>query len=272
MNILGWFLAFGGFCGIVFSLRMVAKGNKVGSVPFRQPGDITREGLRSADAKGLVSTEGQVDLGPQPLIAPMSGERCLAFEIVVERKWEATEGDQKKSGSESVFSDYRGSTFYIHANNAAVRVDVSAKPDATFKKSHSSRQNVGTVIPGTLVFGHLQMNTPSMPRHHGRTIALVGTEKIIPAGNVMYALGALQETPSGATITKPKGITSSLILAEGGREALIGKTRRNMLLGSTIGSIVLVGGILLGVLGPKASDSPTPGANTPAAAPTSTAH
>ena len=60
MSVLGWFLSFVGFIGLVVGLLQMLKGKKLNSVPFRAPSQIAQLGPQAADAKGLVSTEGAV--------------------------------------------------------------------------------------------------------------------------------------------------------------------------------------------------------------------
>jgi hypothetical protein len=256
MNILGWILAVIGLVGLIFGLRNMLKGKKMGSVPFRKPSEIAQQGVAAADAKQMVSTEGQVQMGPQPLKAPMSGEPCLAYEILVERKWEKQErteqGMKTKTGTDRLHTEYRGSIFQLADAAGAVTVDASQQPDTDLDKTHSSSVSVGMMIPGTLHFGQLQMNTPHVS-HDSKTTAFVGTEKILRPSATLYALGQIGQGPQGLTISTPKGLgTGKLILHHQGREALLGKTKRNMILGYVIGGLLFAGGGGLGLFGPKA--------------------
>lgn len=260
MSYLGWFLAVCGLVGVVVGLMQMLKGKKMGTVPFKKPSEIAQQGMQAGDAKQMVSTEGQVQQGPQPLIAPMSGQACLAYEIAIERKWEKHErtenGDQKTTGSENVHRESKGSLFQLSDGTAAVFVDSSGSIDADMDKTHSSTISVGMMIPGTLSFGQMQLNTPHITSTESRTTAFVGTEKAVKVSPTVYALGQLQQGSQGPMIGTPKGIgTGKLILSAKGREALMGKTKRNMILGYAIGGALFVGGTLMGVLGP----APEPG-------------
>jgi hypothetical protein len=255
MSVLGWFLSFAGFIGLIVGLLQMLKGKKLNAVPFRAPSQIAQLGPGAADAKGLVSTEGAV--GQQGLLtAPMSGKPCLAFEITVERKYETTErtenGTQTKKSSSNIFNDYKGGVFALQDAQGTVLVDATTKPDASFEKSHSSGVNVGIlgIIPGTLQFGNFQMNTPLIVGE-GATTGFEGVEKIVPPSGSLYALGALSMGPQGPTVHTPKGIgTGKLILSSKGRASLVGSTKRNMILGYAIGGVMFVGGTLLGIFGP----------------------
>jgi hypothetical protein len=257
MSVLGWFLAFCGFVGLVVGLLQMLKGKKMNAVPFRAPGEIAQLGPGAADAKGLVSTEGAV--GQQNLLtAPMSGRPCIAYELTIERKWEKSErtenGTQTKKGSDKLFGDYKGAMFALTDGQTQLWVDASEQPDASFEKAHSSTMNVGMlgVIPAMLQFGNFQMNTPSIVSLDSRTVGFEGTEKIVPPSATLYALGQINATPQGPVLATPKGIgTGKLILSNKGRASLVKSTKRNMVLGYALGGAMFVGGTLLGILGPK---------------------
>ena len=257
MSVVGWFLAFAGFVGVIFGVLQMLKGKKMNAVPFRAPSQIAQLGQGAGDAKGLVSTEGAV--GQQNLlVAPMSGRPCLAYEITIERKWEKSErtenGTQTKKGSSNVHRDYKGATFAIQDGAGQIWVDASQQPDASFEKAHSSTMDVGLlgIIPGTLQFGAFQMNTPTIVSLDTRTTGFEGTEKIVPPSPTLYALGQITPTPQGPVLATPKGIgTGKLILSQKGRASLVKSTKRNMVLGYALGGVMFVGGSLLGILGPK---------------------
>ena len=177
MNLLGWIVAVFGVAGVIFGIRMMLKGKKMGAVPFHKPSHIVQQGPQAADAKGLVSTEGHVVAVGAPLVAPMSGQPCLAYEITVERKWEkmvkTEKGHTKKTGTTKAFSDYKGTVFQIADGEGGVLVDTNEKPDADLEKAHSSTVSVGMVLPGMLTFGGLQMNTPHVVDMEGSTVDYV---------------------------------------------------------------------------------------------------
>jgi hypothetical protein len=255
MSVLGWILAVCGVAGIIFGVRMLLKLKKMTTVPFVKPSEIAHKGQGAADANGLISTEGQVGEGGL-LTAPMSGQPCLAYEVVVELKWEQEEttekGTETKKGKNNVHSQYQGCVFELGDGAGAVKVDLAKKPDASFEEAHSSTIKIGSTIPGLLTFGKLQMNRPNLP-HDRRTVAFVGTEKILKPSSTLYALGQLK----GTTIGEPAGaLSGKLALSTKGRAHLMAATRRNQLLGFVIGGLLAVGGSALGMFGPK----PQPGA------------
>ena len=263
MNILGWVLAVVGLAFVIFALRMMLKAKKMSTVPFRKPSEIAAQGPAVADAKGMLSTEGQAVTAAQPLIAPMSGQPCIGYELTVERKWEkqvrTEKGIERKTGSTQAHKEWRGSLFQITDGTSAVLIDCTTEPDSEYEKSHSSTVSVGNMIPGSLKFGAMQMNTPSFMDHDSRTTAFVGTEKILKASPTMYALGQFAQGPQGFALGTPKGMTTGkLIVHHQGRAKLMGKTKRNMILGYALGGVTMIGGVCLGLLGPKLQSTSCP--------------
>lgn len=257
MNILGWLLAFVGIIGVIIGFLQKSKGAKLASAPFRRPSEISQMGPSAADPKGMVSTEGQVNLGPQPLYAPMSGEPCIAYEVTIERKYEKTtygeNGASTSSGSDSLMTEFKGSLFQITDGGGGIMVDATKRPDTSFETSGTHRMPVGMMIPGALQFGRMQMNTP-MITGEGVTKEFVGTEKIIRPTPTMFAMGQLGNGPNGPQIATPAGLgTGKLMLSAKGRDALLGSTAKNAKLGFIIGGVLFVAGTLLGIFGPSAS-------------------
>ncbi|WP_394834879.1 E3 ubiquitin ligase family protein [Pendulispora rubella] len=257
MDILGWFLAFLGLGGLLFGVLQMLKMKKMNRVPHRRPSEIAQLGPRAADANGLLSTEGAAQPGQQQLVAPMSGQPCLAYEITIEAKWEkhseTEEGTKKTSGSKNVHTDAQGCQFLIADGVGSIVVDSTGALDASMEKSHSSEVGVGGLLwPSTLRFGQMETNTPIVSRDEGRIIGFVGTEKIVRPSATIYALGQLDAGPHGAVLRTPKGIgTGKLILSPKGRASLLASTKRNMILGYAIGGVLAVGGTGAGLFGPK---------------------
>ena len=262
MSYFGWFLAICGLVGVIIGFLQMQKAKKMGTVPFKKPSEIAQQGMAAGDAKQMVSTEGQVQPAAQPLVAPMSGQPCLAYEITGARRWEKTErteqGEQKKTGSDNIHREERGTMFQITDGAGAVIVDSSGSIDADMEKTHTSTISVGMMIPGTLSFGQLQMNTPHI-HSESRTTGFVGTEKLVKISPTVYALGQMQQGSQGIMLATPKGLgTGKLILSAKGREALLGATGRNMKLGFGIGGALVVVGALMGILGDKPVDRSCP--------------
>jgi len=249
MSYLGWFLAVVGLLGVIFGILQMLKAKKMNTVPFRKPSEIT--GPAAADAKGLVSTEGAILEGPQPLRGPMSGKPCLASEILIERKWEkwvmTEKGREKKTGTDKAFTQTYGTMFAVSDAGGRVVVDTTGALDADMEKSHT--HTVAGNVYGGLAFGNFQFNA-SANYGDSQTTSWVGTEKIVAITPSIYVLGQLAPGAQGHTIGTPKGIgTGKLVISSRGREKLLKSTKLKMILGLVLGVLFLGGGTALGVFG-----------------------
>jgi E3 ubiquitin ligase len=259
-----------GFIAAIYWFIMARKAGKIKSVPFRKPSEIAAQGPASADAKGQVSCEGQVQ--GQPLIAPASGQPCLYWEFELVRQWEKYSTDSNgnrttSSGSTSVNTEKLGTVFTLTDGTGGVAIDCTKKPDSDLKTSHSSEIRIGMLLPGELMFGNLRTQVPHLPG--GENVkGFKGVEKIVPfqAGQTLFALGKLSQGQYGPTLGDMGW--SSLMLSDKGREATLGSAVKGAKIGmittiasGAIGAILLTIGLL--------TASPTPAAAT--AAPDSSA-
>ncbi|MDP3277694.1 MAG: GIDE domain-containing protein [Deltaproteobacteria bacterium] len=253
MGVVGVLLGIVGFAGLIFGLLQKRKGGKLGSVPFHPPSKIVQMGPAAADPKGMVSTEGQVMLSNQPLVAPMSGKPCIAYEIEIVQDYEYYEqtdqGVQTRSKSESAMKEYKGSVFQVGDGAGGIFVDAMKMPDISMTQSFRHRHDIGMMIPGQLHFGQGVFNTPMMTTE-GPVKAFVGIEKIIEPSNTMFVVGQIGQGAMGPTIAEPKGMMSGkLLLFPKGREALMGATARNAKIGLIAGGVFMLVGTILGIVG-----------------------
>ncbi len=265
MNILGWFLAVSGAVGIFFAVFQTTKLKKMNRVPHRRPSEIMTLGPGAADARGMLSTEGQARFGAQPLMGPMSGEPCLAYEIFIEAKWEkhvsTDSGTRRDTGSRRVFTQSNGCIFQLLDGAGGVLVDATGPLDASMEISHTSEIGLGGIQwPTRLRFGHLDTNTPIVHGDDGRIIGFVGTERIVRASPTLYALGQLKMEPSGPVLGTPKGMgTGKLVLSSKGRSSLLASTKRAMTIAYACGGVLFVAGTAMGIFAaPKAAAEPPP--------------
>jgi hypothetical protein len=256
------------FIAGIYWLIMARKAGKIRDVPFRKPSEIQQQGPASADAKGQVSCEGQVQ--GQPLIAPASGQPCLYWEFELVRQWEKHSTDSNgnrttSSGSTSVNTEKLGTVFTLTDGTGGVAVDCTKKPDTDLKTSHTSEIRIGMLLPGELQFGNLRTQVPHLPG--GENVkGFKGVEKIVPfqAGQTLFALGKLSQGQYGPTLGDMGW--SSLMLSDKGREASLGSAVKGAKIGmfTTIGSTA-VGAILL-TIGLITAPSTPAGATTAASA------
>lgn len=242
-----------GVAGLIFGLLQKRKSGKLAAVPFHPPSRIAQMGQSAADPKGMVSTEGQTVLSNTPLIAPMSGKPCIAYEIEIVQEYEYYEqtdqGTQTRTKSETSMKEYKGSIFQVSDGQGGVFVDAQKQPDASMNQSFRHRMDIGMMIPGQLQFGQAVFNTPLLSTE-GPVKAFIGTERIIEPAPTMFVMGQLAQGPMGLAIGEPKGmLTGKMMLAPKSREALMGAAARNSKIGLIAGAALIVVGGILGAVG-----------------------
>lgn len=249
MHPLGIVMIVLGIVGVVVGFLQWTKMKKILAAPFKKTGEIAAN-PQVADAKGMISCEGAVQV-QQPLVAPCSGKPCLYYEVKVERMWEkqeATEdGVKTKKGTSTVTTTEVGSQFYVNDGSGPVGVDGREKVDSELTKSFEQAQNVSY---GDLVFGSYQVHVPYSGGDE-RTTGVRAIEKILPADGNVFVMGKL----AGGVITKQDGMLGKVIISTKGRDALVGATKRNAMLGFIIGGVVAVGGVPAGLLIESAPDT-----------------
>jgi len=245
----GLFITVIGLAVVVFGFLQWSKMKKILAAPFKKTGEIAAN-PQAADAKGMISCEGAVQV-QQPLVAPCSGKPCLYYEIKVERMWEKQEqtedGIKTNKGTSTVTTSEVGSQFYVNDGSGPIGVDGREKVDTELTKSFEQAQNVSY---GDLVFGNYQCHVPYSGGDE-RTTGVRAIEKILPADGNVFVMGKL----AGGVITKQDGMLGKVVISTKGRDALVGSTKRNAMLGFILGGVVAVGGIPIGLLMPEGTDA-----------------
>ncbi len=225
MSVLGWFLAVFGVVGVVYALRMMSRMKKMQTVPLHGPGEI-QSGAGKADAKGLISPEGQPVAGEGMLTAPM--ERSTVPRLRDRGRAQVGEDRRDRERQQDEVGQRQDPHRVQGQPLQPVRRDrhcrhrpLEGKPDGEFEKSHNSTVKVGMTIPGSLAFGQMQMNTPSLPRD-SRTVAFVATEKVLKAGGRLYAMGA----PKGGAISAPDGMLGKVLLSRRAARYFLAATKK----------------------------------------------
>lgn len=249
MHPLGIVMIVLGIVGVVVGFLQWSKMKKILAAPFKKTGEIAAN-PQVADAKGMISCEGAIQV-QQPLVAPCSGKPCLYYEVKVERMWEKQEntedGVKTKKGTSTVTTTEVGSQFYVNDGSGPVGVDAREKVDTDLQKSFEQAQNVSY---GDLVFGSYQVHVPYSGGDE-RTTGVRAIEKILPADGNLFVMGKL----AGGVITKQDGMLGKVVISNKGRDALVGATKRNAMLGFIIGGVVAVGGVPAGLLIESAPDT-----------------
>lgn len=249
MQYLGFFLILLAIGGLVFGFLQHTKMKKILAAPFKKTGEVASN-PQAGDAKGVVSCEGAVQV-QQPLVAPCSGKPCLYYEIKVERMWEKTvnteNGTKTEKGTSTVSTTEQGSQFHVNDGSGPVGVDAREKVDTDLTKSFEQAQNVSY---GDLVFGQYQVHVPYSGGDE-RTTGIRAIEKILPAEGNVFVMGKL----AGGAITKQDGMLGKLMISTKGRDALVGSTKRNSMIGFIAGGLMFLPGVGLSIFADPPKDS-----------------
>jgi hypothetical protein len=245
---LGFVLAFLAVVALLVGLMQHLKGKKILAAPFKKTGEIASNPA-VADAKGIVSCEGAIE-AQQPAIAPCSGTPCVYFEIELIQEWEkhvvTEDGHKTEKGKDTIQTVKTGAVFFVNDGSGPVAIDPREGMSVELDKSFEQSQNVSS---GDVMFGQFRAHVPhASGDKHGRGVKVI--EKIVPVQGGMFVMGQL----ANQAITKPKGMLGSLMASRKGRNALLGATKRNKLIGFIAGGLFFVPGVGLSIF----ADPPAP--------------
>ncbi len=237
-----------------FGLSQHLKGKRILSAPFKKTGDLAKDPT-SSDPKGAMSTEGAV-LAETPLLSPCTKTPCLFYEVELEREWEKQEqtqdGVKTKSGWSKVDSKREGMVFKLDDGTGAINVDASQGGDFdTLKKNFTDKVKIGAFVPGDLKFGELRMQVPHLPAGE-RTTAFRATEKIVPVGGTLFALGKMEN----GSLVKPGW--RSMMFSSKGRDGLLASTAKKKKFSFIGGGVAAVAAIPIMILAPTGTSDGCP--------------
>ena len=241
MMYLGFFLLAVAVAAVVVGFLQRGKMKTILAAPFKPTG----QALASADAKGEISFQGQVQPAEQ-LIAPCSGQPCLYYEIEIKQEWEkhvqTEDGTKKQTGTDSAHSEKVGSMFYVNDGSGPVAVNAKESVDAKLEQTFDEKKSYGW---GDIQFGgyttHVQRPSDSDKYATGTRCI----EKIIPAQGELFVLGKV----AGNYVQKRDGMLGKLLLAREGRDGLLGATKRNMVIAFAAAGILVPAGGAMAIFG-----------------------
>lgn len=212
------------------------KGKRILAAPFKTTGELQKNPV-SPDAKGLISTEGDVVAPAQTLLSPCTQTPCLYYEVEIKRLWEKTEttqdGEKTTKGSENVKTLKDGAVFGLDDGSGPMLVDASKGGDFdTLKKTEKYEV---AVLP-RLDFGAFSMPLPSLPSGDW-TRGFEAVEKIVPVEGKLFALGKLE----AGRISKPGW--RSMMFSSKGRDGLLASTAKKKkfsLIGSGVSAVIAI--------------------------------
>lgn len=220
------------------------------NAPFKKTGDIAKN-PQAGDAKGTISCEGSIS-SSQPLTAPCSGRACIYYEIEVKQAWEkhvSTEnGTKKQTGKITAHEEKKGSIFQLNDGSGPVKVNAMEKIDGQLEKSFEEKSKQGY---GDIHFGQWRTHISTINDSSKYETGTTCIEKIIPAEGNLFVKGKL----AGGQITKQDGMLGKLLLSTKGRDALVGATKRNMMIGFIVGGLSLPFGGGMAIFGDPPVDN-----------------
>jgi hypothetical protein len=204
---------------MVAALVVRRRGQKILAAPVHKTG-------QAAATHGPASVEGAVR-ATQPLQAPCSGQPCVYFELLVEKKVKEKHGTQTTQKWKTASKHHAGSTFWLDDGSGPVPVQAHEQADADLQKTFT-----GALPPG--------MPQPQ-PMPGEQILETKVTERIVPVSGKLFALGAMS---NGQLTTPAKG---KMIISTRGRDALLGATKKTFLglsafatLVAGIGAVVMI--------------------------------
>jgi hypothetical protein len=253
MGIIGIILLVCALGAVIFAFVQHRSAKKLLAAPFHATGEVAANPTL-ADAKGLISFEGQV-MPLQQLVAPVSGKPCIYYEVEVERlwsKWETTEnGSTQKKGKSNVQTQKVGSVFAVNDGSGPMQVDAREGVKVDSGDIAQSFEQTLNMSSGNLVVGHFQMFVPPSMSSDESTYGIRVVERIVDPQGHMFVVGKHE----GQLITKTPGMLGNLRLSRRGREALIGGTAKKAKIGFISSAAAAVIGLPLGIFGGMPSGS-----------------
>lgn len=245
------------------------RAGRLGDTPFAPTGQVAAQGRSIANAKGAISTQGQVQT-QQLLTSPVSGAQCVFFKMRLEAEW----GDKGSEAKYTVFEDGQSVPFAINDGSGHVVVNIdpkrggefcSAKPFTRKKFSRGLMAAMTSkpleVTPVFSIPPNVQVKGPL-----GRmidvpvTASFFVTEEYLEPKGPVYVNGKLQDDGS---IGSPNW--TSLLIVDKSRDELLASTQgfsRKLLLG---GAIVTPLGVIATVIAQLTAPPPPPPAPAVAA-------
>jgi hypothetical protein len=202
---------------LVAALVVRNKSQKILSAPVRKTGE-------AAGIQGPVSFEGTV-LANDPLHGPCSGQPCVYYEVVVEKKVKTKSGANTSVSWKTASKQHFGSTFWIDDGSGPVPVHAHEAADADLTKVYSG------ALPHAF--------QPPQAMRGEEIVDTRVTEKIVPANGTLFALGAM----ASGHLAPGNG---KLILSTRGRDALLGSTKKRFVgLSAFATAVAAIGAIVM---------------------------
>lgn len=281
MTAIGAILLLIGLMALAGGIVQRMRAGRLGETPFAPTGQVGSQGRSVADAKGSVSTQGQVQT--QSLItSPVSGAQCVYFSWKLEVEWTEENVENKYTVTEEA----QAVPFAVNDGSGPAVVSIDAKRGGEFcvtkpferkKFSRGLLASLGSkpieVTPGFAIPASVQVRNPL-----GRMIDVPVTatyyvsEQFLEPKGPFYVNGKLADDGS---ISSPSW--TSLLIMDKSRDELLagsaGLSKKAFIIGAVaapLGAILSVVGYLTKAPEPPPAATPAPSAMAapPGVAPT----
>lgn len=212
---------------------------RVAGAPLARTGDLAARGAAVAGDRGAVSVEGAVACG-QPLLSPVTGTRCLYWEIEVTKVWKS--GDKRHT--KELAHEKRAAAFHVDDGSGPVAVDASQGGDFEPMQTKSESKGTGLkagITGGELAFGNYRLQVEALTLGSGVTYRV--EERVLPVVPRLYVCGKTDAGPG--VIGSPSW--RQLIVSNRSRDELLGAATRGarVFLPAGIGASVVAVGMLV---------------------------
>lgn len=272
MTALGTILLFIGVLALIGGVIQKVRAGRIGNTPFAGTGQVATQGRSVADAKGSISTQGQVQT-QQLLTSPVSGAPCVYYAMKLEVEWTEDNVEHKYTVTE----DAQAVAFALNDGSGPAVVHIDAKRGGEFpsqkpferkKFSRGLMASLGQrpleVTPQFTIPASVQVQGPL-----GRMLEVPVTatyyvsEQYLEPKGPLYVNGKLGDDGS---ITSPNW--TSLILSDKSRDDLLASTMgfaKKAFIGGGVASPLGVVALVVGYLTAPPAPPPAPTNTTPAA-------
>jgi hypothetical protein len=127
MTAIGAILLLIGVMALLGGIVQKMRAGRIGETPFAPSGQIGAQGRAVANAKGAISTQGQVQT-QNMLTSPVSGAPCVYFSMRLEVEWTENNATQKYT----VMEDAQAVPFAINDGSGPAVVNIDAKRGGEF--------------------------------------------------------------------------------------------------------------------------------------------
>ena len=229
------------------ALLQFRKMKKILAAPFRKTAEVAAN-PGSADAKGLVSCEGTIIAPQQPLYSPVSGRPCLAYKVELRQNWHryvrTENGMKRETGSSNITTQKVGSVFYLNDGSGHVAIDATKGIDTDYEQAAKQVQGVSW---GDVQFGNFRWSVSS-PGGDKSGDSVECIESVVRPDGSAFVMGKLV----GGGITQEAGVFGNLLMSRKGRNALVGATKRNAIIGAVFAGICVLSGTPMAIFGEDA--------------------